>query len=248
MLEDFLNNTAVLNYGVKILGSICILIIAYILMKICVKIMNIAFVKAKVDITLSSFLIKLFKVIFIILSILAALNNLGINTTSFVALFTASSLAISFAFQQSFSNIAAGVLIIIFRPFKVGDEIAIASVNGVVLEISLYCVILRTVDNVNVIMPNSKIINENITNYSREKIRRIQIRKSIAHSQLTDKRSQIDAIMQANKQILKDKNYQVNVASFNDSSLDIDIICWVKNEEYLQAFALLQEELSEVFK
>lgn len=235
------------KYGFKVLGSIVIIVLALFLMKIIGKILKLALMKISTDETLTNFLVKLAKIIILVVGILAALNNVGVDTTSFVALFTATSFAISFAFKETLSNIAAGVLVIVFRPFKIGDYVKFGAGEGFVSDISLFSVTLRTYDNTNIIVPNSQVISNSIYNYSREKIRRIDYSKIIEPSKLCEIRKEIDLALSSNELVLKDPAVFVGVKSVNDANIEISIQIWVKNENYERALMLTNEAIASIF-
>lgn len=236
-----------LKYGFKILGSIIIIVLALILMNFVGKILKIALMKVSTDETLTNFLVKLSKIIILVVGILAALNNIGVDTTSFVALFTATSFAISFAFKETLSNIAAGVLVIVFRPFKIGDYVKFGAVEGFVADISLFSVTLRMHDNTNIIVPNSQVISNSIYNYSREKVRRIDYSKTIEPSALCELRKEIENTLGSNELILKDPAIFVGVKSVNDTNIEVSVQMWVKNENYERASMLINEAMTKVF-
>ena len=236
-----------LKYGFKVLGSILIILIALFLMKIAGKVLRVTLIKISTDETLTNFLVKLVKIIILVVGILAALNNVGVDTTSFVALFTATSFAISFAFKETLSNIAAGVLVVVFRPFKIGDHVKFGAGEGFVSDICLFSVTLRTYDNTNIIVPNSKVISDNIYNYSREKTRRIDYSKVIDPSTLCDVRKEVETALGQNELILKNPAIYVGVKNVNDANIEIAIQLWVKNENYEKASMQVNEALAKIF-
>lgn len=236
-----------MTWGAKILGSLIIVGLAYLLMGIVGNILNIALLKTKTDETLAKFLVKLAKIIILVFGILAALNNLGVDTTSFVALFTACSFAISFAFKETLSNIAAGVLIVIFRPFKLGELVKCGAGEGYVADISLFSLTLRTNDNTNIIIPNSKVVSDNIYNYSREKIRRIDYVKSIEPASLCEVRNEITKALSESDLILKDPAIYVGVKSISDTNIEISVQVWVNNENYERALMQANEIMLKIF-
>lgn len=253
MLEDMIKldvgfdfQSFFINYGFKILGSILIVVFAYLLMKAIGNGIRLALYKTKVDETLTNFLVKLVKIIIIVVGILAALNNVGVDTTSFVALFTATSFAISFAFKETLSNIAAGVLVIVFRPFKLGDLVKCGAGEGFVSDISLFSVTLKTYDNTNIIVPNSKVVSDNIYNYSREENRRIDYAKTIAPSELCDLRNKVVQELSQCDLVLKQPEVYVGVKAINGDNIDVSIQIWVKNENYERALMQANEVMSKV--
>ncbi|WP_267523252.1 mechanosensitive ion channel family protein [Campylobacter sp. MG1] len=242
-INSFDYQTLFVTYGFKILGSLIILLIAFIIMKIVGKALDIALTKARIDETLVIFLVKLIKITILVFGILAMLNNLGVNTTSFVALFTATSFAISFAFKETLSNIAAGVLLVIFRPFKLKEYVKLGAGEGFVSNISLFSTTLRTNDNINIIVPNSKVVSDNIYNYSREKIRRIDLSKIIKPQELCESRKELLNILNNCDLVLKEPAIFIGVKNINDADIEISIQIWVENINYDRALMQINEAL-----
>jgi small conductance mechanosensitive channel len=162
-------------YGIKVVAAIVVLIVGRWIAKgftsLTEKVMN----KRQVDPTIVSFVANLIYIALLVFVVLAALGQLGIQTTSFIAVIGAAGLAIGLALQGSLSNFAAGFLMIIFRPFKVGDYIEEAGVAGTVEEIHIFTTQLVTPDNKTIIVPNAKMTGDNITNYSAKGTRRVEL-------------------------------------------------------------------------
>lgn len=236
----------VMTWGFKVLGSIIIVVVAYFVMSFLGNLIKIAFTKTKVEETLTNFIVKLVKIIIFAVGILAALNNVGVDTTSFVALFTACSFAISFAFKETLSNIAAGVLVIIFRPFKLGDLVKCGAGDGYVADISLFSVTLRTYDNTNIIVPNSKVVSDNIYNYSREKVRRIDYSKVIEPSSLCDFRNEVKNKLNECDLVLKDPEVFIGVKEITDANIEVSVQIWVNNENYEKALMQANEAMAKI--
>lgn len=235
-----------MTWGFKVLGSIIIVVVAYFVMSFLGNLIKIAFTKTKVEETLTNFIVKLVKIIIFAVGILAALNNVGVDTTSFVALFTACSFAISFAFKETLSNIAAGVLVIIFRPFKLGDLVKCGAGDGYVADISLFSVTLRTYDNTNIIVPNSKVVSDNIYNYSREKARRIDYSKVIEPSSLCDFRNEVKNKLNECDLVLKDPEVFIGVKEITDANIEVSVQIWVNNENYEKALMQANEAMAKI--
>jgi len=175
-------STYVSLYGIKIIASIIIFIIGKWIVKALTKFVTRLMSKANVDETLSQFVANITYTVLLIFVVLAALNNLGINTTSFVAILGAAGLAIGLALQGSLANLGAGVLLIIFRPFKKGDFVDAGGAMGTVQEISIFNTTLTSPDNRVIIVPNSNIIGGNITNFSGKETRRIDLVFGVGYS------------------------------------------------------------------
>ena len=165
--------------------------------------------------------------------VVAALGQLGIQTTSFIAILGAAGLAVGLALQGSLANFAAGFLMIIFRPFKVGDFIEGAGVAGVVKEIQIFTTTLKTGDNKTIIIPNSKISGDNITNYSAEENRRVDMTVGVAYdADLSKVRDVLQDIINKDDRILSDPATQIAVAELADSSVNFVVRVWTKNADY----------------
>lgn len=165
--------------------------------------------------------------------LLAAISNLGIETTSLVAVIGAAGLAVGLALQGSLSNFAAGVLIILFRPFHKGDYIEAAGTGGMVEEISILFTILRSPDNKKVILPNSTVMNGNIINFSAFPTRRLDLTVGVSYADDVERvRAELEALLAADSRVLPDPAPVVALHSFGDSSVNFVVRPWVKTSEY----------------
>ncbi len=220
-------------YGLKIIGSILIFYIGKIVAKWLANISKKAMQKAKMDETIVKFLGNVIYGGLLLFIILAALSNLGVNTTSFIAVLGAAGLAVGLAFQNTLSNIGAGVLLIFFRPFKVGDFINAAGESGVVEEINLFSVILKTGDNKQIIIPNSSILGGNITNFSAKETRRVDWTFGIGYDDdLKLAKTTLEEIVNADERVLKEPAAFVAVSELADSSVNFVVRAWVKSGDY----------------
>ncbi len=191
----------------------------------------------KIDITLEKFLSSVMYSLFIIVVVLAALKQLGVETTSFIAVLGAAGLAIALAFQSTLSNISAGVMIIIFRPFKVGDFIEASGTSGIVEETNIFQTLLRTGDNKSIIIGNSNILSSNIINYSKKDTRRVDIIFGISYDDdLRVAKSLLQEILENDERILKDPAILVAVHELADSSVNLLTRSWVKSEDYWSVY------------
>jgi len=220
-------------YGLKIIGSIAIFVIgqkvARFLVKMTKKIMD----KTKLDETLSKFLSNVLYGVLLILIVLSALSNLGVNTTSFVAILGAASLAVGLAFKDTFANIGAGVLLIFFRPFKVGDFINAAGEAGSVEEINLFSVLMKTGDNKRIIIPNSAVIGKTITNFSANATRRVDLTFGIGYEDdLKLAKQTLLEVVTSDERVLKEPAPFVAVSELADSSVNFVVRVWVKSGDY----------------
>ena len=221
------------EYGIKILAAILIFLIGKWAVRKATILSKKFMEKAKVDQTLVEFLESIIYFILIIVVILASLSTLGINTTSFLAVFGAASLAIGLALKDSLSNIGAAVLIIIFRPFKVGEFIEAGGTSGTVKDINLFSTIIKPIDKSIVVVPNSSIIDGNIINYSQRTERRVEHVFGIGYND--DLKLAKETLLQLIKddvRILKEPEPFVGVGELADSSVNFIFRAWVKSEDY----------------
>ena len=234
--------------GLKLIAAIAILVIGRIvaksIRKLIVKVMD----KRKVDKTISSFISSLVFSGLYIFVILAALSQVGIQTTSFMAIIGAAGLAIGLALQGSLSNFASGFLIILFRPFKLGDYVEAGGVSGSVSKISIFTTNINTVDNKKIIVPNAQIMNGTITNYTAEKTRRVDLTFGVGYeADISKVKDILSNIINKHKLILKDPEPFVRLGNLGDSSIDFTVRVWTKTEDYWTVYFDLTENAKEEF-
>lgn len=221
------------QYGLKVLAAIFIFIIGKIAVKKITALSKKLMIKANVDKTFVEFLESIIYFVLLIVVVLAALNTLGINTTSFLAIFGAAGLAIGLALKDSLSNIGAAVLIIIFRPFKVSDTIETAGITGTVKDINLFSTIIEPADKRVVIIPNASIIKGNITNFSQREQRRVEHVFSIGYDDdLKLAKETLLQIILSDARVLAEPAPLVAVSELADSSVNILFRAWVNTEDY----------------
>ncbi len=220
-------------YGIRVIAALAIFIVGRWVAKGIRNLLRRIMVRSKVDQTLISFVCNLSYVLLLVFVIIAALNKLGIETTSLIAILGAASLAIGLALRGSLSNFAAGVLMIIFRPFKVGDYIDGGGASGTVEEIQIFSTQLKTADNKTVIVPNAKVFGDKIVNYSDKGTRRVDMTFGIGYEDDIDKaRSVILEIINADERVLKDQTPVVAVSELADSSVNFTVRAWTKSGDY----------------
>lgn len=189
--------------------------------------------KSNMDKTLETFICNLVRMTLILFVVIAAVNQLGIQTTSLIAVLGAAGLAVGLALQGSLSNFASGVLIILFRPYKVGDYIEGAGVAGSVEDMQILTTVLTTSDNKRVIVPNSQIMGSIITNYSSNDQRRIDLVVGVSYDDDIDKvRDELKALIAADDRILDDPACLIAVSELADSSVNFVLRPWVKTSDY----------------
>jgi small conductance mechanosensitive channel len=236
------------TYGLKIVGAIVILIIGRIAAGVGRKIVRRMLTKSKAEPSIISFFASLTYFLILTFTILAALAKFGIQTASFVAVLGAAGFAIGFALQGSLGNFAAGVLILVLRPFKAGDFIIGAGESGTVKEIQLFTTVLATPDNVKIMIPNGKLFGDTIKNVSAYDTRRIDLVIGIGYSSDIQKASDvIMGLIKADSRILPDPAPQVAVAELADSSVNFVVRPWVKKEDYWSTRFDLTRSIKEAF-
>ena len=189
--------------------------------------------RANVDSTLVTFVTSLTYIGMMAFVVIAAVGKLGVQTASFVAVIGAAGLAIGFALQGSLSNFAAGVMLILFRPFKVGDRVDAGGAAGVIVEVQMFATVFRTGDNKRIIVPNSIITGGSITNYSANDTRRIDMVFGIGYGDDISLAKQIiREILDAEERVLKDPEPQIAVSELADSSVNLVVRPWVKTADY----------------
>jgi small conductance mechanosensitive channel len=220
-------------YGIKVIAALAIFIVGRWVAKGIRRFIRKMMTHSKVDPTLISFVANLAYVALLAFVVIAALNQLGIQTASFIAILGAAGLAVGLALQGSLSNFAAGVLMIVFRPFKVGDFIEGAGVAGTVEEIQIFTTLLITPDNKTIIVPNSKITGDNIINYSAKGTRRVDMVFGIGYDDDIDKaRAIIMDVVSGDERVMKDPKPVVLLSELADSSVNFNTRVWSKADDY----------------
>jgi len=234
-MEDILTQlqAVVAQYGLQVLGAIATLVIGIWIAKLLSKSLGKVLNKREVDPTLVKFLVSLAKIGLVTFVIISAAAQVGIQTASFVAIIGAAGLAIGFALQGSLSNLAAGVMLIIFKPVKVGDYIEGGGAAGNVESVGIFITTLLTPDNKVVYIPNSTLTGGNITNYSAKDTRRVDMVFGIGYSDDIDKAKKvINEVLNADARVLKDPAPQIVVSELADSSVNFNVRPWVKTADY----------------
>jgi small conductance mechanosensitive channel len=236
------------EYGMKVLGALIILIIgmwvAKQLKKVIIKLME----KGNVDQTLIAFIASLAHIALQAFVIIAALEKLNVKTASFIAVLGAAGLAVGLALQGSLANFASGVLMIIFKPFKVGDLVEAGGVLGTVKEIGIFTTHVDTLDNRKTIVPNAKVMSDNITNYSSNPKRRVDISAGISYSDDIDKaRAAIEAVLREVPGILPEPAPDIFVSEMGDSSVNFVVRPWCAPADYWGVYFGVTEGIKKKF-
>ena len=240
--------TYVVPLGLKLLAAVIVLILGRWVIKMIKKWMANGLMSRHGDATLHSFLSNLVSVVLYFFLIMAIVGILGINTSSLVALLASAGLAVGMSLGGTLQNFAGGVLIIMFRPFKVGDFIAAQGMEGIVSEIQIFNTHLLTTDNKEVILPNGALATGVMTNYSKQETRRVDWLFSIAYGDDYDKAKRVlRGLCDEDTRILKTPEPFVQLSKLNDSSVDITVRAWVNSADYWAVFFSMNEKVYKTF-
>jgi len=238
----------VVQWLLNIAIAIAIVFVGRIVVKWIVKLIRKLMVRADLDPILVNFASSIANAVLLLFVFIAALDQLGVDTTSLIALLGAAGLAVGLALQGSLQNFAAGVMMIVFRPFKLGDFIEAGGVTGVVEQISVFSTIMKTGDNREIIVPNGQIYAGAITNYSARDTRRIDMVFGIGYDDDMLKAKKImEDILSAHDLILDDPAPAVAVAELADSSVNFNVRPWVKSGDYWGVRSDLIEKIKLTF-
>jgi small conductance mechanosensitive channel len=225
-----------LDWGLKIVSATAILLIGRWLAAFMSRALERFAVRQRIDAALATFLARMTFVALFITAIVAALGTLGVDMTAALALMGAAGLAVGLALQGSLSNFAAGIMLILFRPFKAGDFVEAAGVSGFVQQIDLFNTVLLTPDNREVTVPNAQITAEPITNYSARPTRRVDLVVSISYGDDIAKAKEVIAeTLASDERVLADPEPMIMVLELGESSVDIAVRPWVKTADYWNA-------------
>jgi small conductance mechanosensitive channel len=236
------------SFGISLFIALSILIIGRQVVKILIKVISTALERSNTEDTVRIFVTNLLNTLLMIVVFIAAINQLGIQTTSIIAVLGAAGLAIGLALQGSLSNFAAGILIVIYRPYKVGDYIQADNHLGTVNDIQIFSTVLKTPDNKLVIVPNGSIMNGSIVNFSNQDKRRVDIIASCSYEDDIDKvKSVLADILSKDDRILNEPKPRIAVSELADSSVNFIVRPWVKNSDYIDVYYSLLEEIKKRF-
>lgn len=249
-MEDILNQlqSVIAQYGLQVIGAVATLIIGIWISKLLAKSLSKVMKKREVDEILSKFVYNIVKIALITFVIISAAAQVGIQTASFVAVIGAAGLAIGFALQGSLSNLAAGVMLIIFKPVKVDNYIEGGGAAGSVESVGIFITTLRTPDNKVVYIPNSLLTSGNITNYSAKDTRRVDLVFGIGYSDDIDKaKNVIQSVLNNDSRVLKDPPPQIVVSELADSSVNFNVRPWVNTSDYWGVYFDTTEQIKKKF-
>jgi small conductance mechanosensitive channel len=241
---DSLLNTYVIPWGTKVVMALLVFIIGRWVAKALTSTLRKVMTKSQVDPMLVSFLGNIANAALLAVVVLAALEQLGVNTTSALAILGAAGLAVGLALKDSLASFAAGVMLIIFRPFRLGDFIEAGGVSGVVEDIRIFHSVLKTGDNREITMPNAQIYSGTIVNYSARDTRRIDLVIGIGYDDnIKQARDLVGQILQADDTVLNDPEPTIMLLELGESSVDFAVRPWVKSSDYWTTRAALLEAI-----
>ena len=236
------------TFGLKILAAVVIIYVGIQVANFAQKLVKKLMAKANIDTTLVLFAGSATYIVINAFFVIAALEKLGIQTTSFIAILGAAGLAIGLALQGSLSNFAAGVLMVIFRPFKVGDLVQGGGIFGTVEKIHVFTTTIKTLDNIINIVPNSKIFGDTITNYSAEPYRRVDLTFAVSpKTNIDEVKSLALSVMENNEWVLKEPEPTVAVMEVADGKMTLVVRPWTAPENYWSTYFSVTEGVKKRF-
>ncbi|WP_215398748.1 mechanosensitive ion channel domain-containing protein [Rheinheimera oceanensis] len=242
------NHEVLLGYLIQIIAAIFIFYIGRMMARAISRFIERTLVARSVDKAVVAFIASLIYAIILIATVLMALSQIGVQTTSFIAILGAAGLAVGLALQGSLANFASGILIILFRPFKSGDFIDAGGVSGTVDKIEIFQTMMRTPDNKRVIVPNAQITGGPITNYSAEPRRRVDLVIGISYDSDLRKAKQIlEDILKNDERVLQEPAATVKVAALADSSVNLNVRPWVNSADYWGVYWDTLEKVKLIF-
>ena len=240
------HSDAVIQFGWNIVAAVILLFIGTFIARLLSRGLEKLLLKRKVDRTIIQFFTALVRYITLAFSVVAALGRIGIETSSIIAVIGAAGLAIGLALQSSLSNFAAGVLLVSLRPFRAGEVVQIGAVTGTVEKVHIFSTTLLTADSKEVVIPNGKIIADNIINYSRHPFRRIDLVIGVGYqSRIAEVKQVINHIIEQDSRIDKQRGVTVRLGELGASALNFYVRVWVPNIEYWNTYYDLLENIKE---
>lgn len=242
------NQELLLSYAVNIVAAIAIVIVGMIVARIVSNTVNRLMLARKIDATVADFLSAMLRYAIIAFTLIAALGRIGVQTASVIAVLGAAGLAVGLALQGSLSNLAAGVLLVMFRPFRAGEYVDLGGVAGTVLSVQIFSTTMRTVDGKIVVIPNGKIIAGNIINFSREPARRNEFIIGVSYDADIDKVKQIlTRILESDNRILKDRDITVRLNELAPSSVNFVARAWSLSGDLQNVYWDVLEQIKREF-
>ncbi|HED1418506.1 TPA: small-conductance mechanosensitive channel MscS [Kluyvera georgiana] len=240
------HSDAVIQFGWNVVAAIILLFVGKAISRLLSRGLEKLLLKRKVDITIVQFFTALVRYITLAFSVVAALGRVGIETSSIIAVIGAAGLAVGLALQGSLSNFAAGVLLVSLRPFRAGEVVQIGAMTGTVEKVHIFSTTLLTGDSKEVVIPNGKIIADNIINYSRHPFRRIDLVIGVGYqSRIADVKRVINQLIEKDSRIDRQRGVTVRLGELGASSLNFYVRVWVRNADYWDTYYDMLENIKE---
>lgn len=259
MMEQFLSNLfgaetgatisgLIVTYGLKLAGALITLMVGWIVISIICKAVSKLMKKKNVEPALRGFINSLVGVVLKLILIVSCVAMMGVELTSVVAIFGAAGLAIGMALSGTLQNFAGGAMILLFRPFRIGDFIESQGYAGSVSEVQLFVTILTTPDNKTIIIPNGPLSNSSLINYSRKELRRVDFNFGIAYGHDFDQAKKVlQDVIKAEPRIKQDADNVILLGQMADSSVNITVRVWTAGSEYWNVFFAMNEKVYSAF-
>ncbi|MBR5430607.1 MAG: mechanosensitive ion channel family protein [Firmicutes bacterium] len=234
--------------GGKILLALVVLIVGSFLIKKVLRLVGKSKALTKLEASVRSFALSFIKILLYVVLIVSVINILGVPMASVVTVLASAGVAVGLALQGALSNLAGGLMLMIFKPFRVGDYVEAAGVEGVVQEITMFYTVILTLDNKRITVPNGSLMNANVTNYSSEELRRVDLVFSCAKSE-TPSRIQdlLLQVMKDNPQVLDDPEPFARLSGGTNEAMEFTVRAWCKNADYWDVFFDLTQASTETF-
>lgn len=230
---DLMLNGYLIPWGIKAVLALLIFVVGRVVVKLIVSLIRKLFTRSKMDEMLINFISSIANAVLMLIVIIASLNQLGVDTTSLVALIAAAGLAISLALQGSMQNFAAGVMILIFKPFKAGNFITTGSISGVVEKVNIFSTTMRTGDNKEVIVPNGGIYSSPITNFSARDTRRVDMVFGIGYdADIRQAKAILERLIAEDTRVLPEPGPTIAISELAESSVNFIVRPWVNSGDY----------------
>ncbi len=241
-------DTIIIGWGTNLVFALLIFLVGKMVVKGIVKIATKLLEKAKMEAMLINFITAIVNALLLLFVVIAALSQLGIDTTSLVALVGAAGIAIGLALKDSLQNFASGVMLIVFKPFQVGHFVEAAGVMGTIESIGIFSTQMRTGDNKTIIIPNGNLYKDTIINYSAKPTRRVDMVFGIGYDDdIALAKSILMQLLEADERVLKDPEPLVNIAQLGASSIDFNVRPWVKSSDYWPVLWDMNEKVKQAF-
>lgn len=245
-MEKFIDN--VQDFGIQILIAIIVAVVGYVFVKITINFLKKILAKTKIEQTAITFIVSLSRAILYIFIIIIILSTLGVNVNSIIAAVSAAAITAGLALQDTLSNLASGVIILISKPFVAGDIIEFEGLKGSIVSIKIFTTTINTYDNRTVTIPNSHLTKENLINCTKEEVRRLDLKYTVSYEDDIQKvKEVIMGVINNNDMVLSDPQPNVYVGEHLDSGIQILVMLWIEPNNYYPVYYYMQENVKIAF-